>query len=130
MERLTLDDLLELHEAILATSGGSTGLRDPGTVHSALSQPFAAFGGKDLYPSLEEKAACICYTIVRGHPFVDGNKRTGHGAAALFLKLNGFELRAEIDDAEATILALAAGTLPREELTVWVRDHAVPHAAD
>ena len=122
----TLAEVLRLHLRLIEQSGGSPGVRDKGLLESALAQPAAAFGGADLYPTLEEKAAALCFGLVRNHPFVDGNKRIGHAAAVLFLKLNGREFAADVDDAERTILALADGSLSREELTAWVRAHAVP----
>ena len=67
------------------------------------------FDGKDLYSSLTEKAAVLCFSIVQGHPFVDGNKRTGHAAMATFLLLNGAEIDASIDQQEQIILKLKLG---------------------
>ena len=72
-------------------------------VQSALAQPQMTFGGQDLYPTLESKAAALCFSLVTNHPFIDGNKRIGHAATETFLVLNGFALEAGIDDAEQTI---------------------------
>jgi death-on-curing protein len=74
---------------------------------------------------MEVKAATLCFGLVSNHPFVDGNKRVGHAAMVLFLRLNGNNLLAPIDEQEALILSLAAGELDREELERWVRDHIV-----
>ena len=125
----TLEDVLRLHAVVLAQSGGGTGVRDRSLLESALWQPSAGFGGAELYPTLAEKAAALCFSLVSNHPFVDGNKRTGHAAMVLFLKLNGHNLSGDVDDAERTILALAAGSLSRGELTGWVRAHLVPATA-
>jgi death on curing protein len=81
------------------------------------------FGGQDLYPTLAEKAAALGFSLVCNHAFVDGNKRVGHAAMETFLVLNGWELAAEVDEQEQIILRLAAGTLKREEFTVWVQSH-------
>ena len=126
IENLDFDELLDLHAGVLETTGGSAGLRDRGLAESALAQPTASFGGSDLYPTLAEKAAALCFSLVCNHPFVDGNNRIGYVAAEAFLLLNGHELSADVDDAEAAILALASGALGREELAAWVRDHVVP----
>lgn len=83
------------------------------------------FGGVDRYPSLADKTTAYLFSIVMNHAFVDGNKRIGHAAAETFLVLNGYELDAAIDDAERTILELAAGGLTREQLREWVNDHIV-----
>ena len=80
---------LELHRRLLAATGGASGIRDFGALESAVAQPKATFGGSDLYPTLPEKAAALCLALVQGHPFVDGNKRVGHGAMETFLVLNG-----------------------------------------
>jgi death-on-curing protein len=79
-----------------------------------------------LYPSLAEKAAALGYSLALNHPFVDGNKRVAHAALETFLILNGRELAAPVDDAERTMLALAAGALSREEFVAWVTRHVVP----
>jgi len=81
------------------------------------------FDGKDLYPSIESKAAAICFSLVMNHPFIDGNKRIGHAAMELFLVLNGFELDASVDETERVILRMADGRFTRNELVNWVSSH-------
>ena len=124
MRLLTLVEVLELHQSLIALSAGSAGIRDVGVVESAIIQPQMTFGGQELYPTIESKAAAICISIVMNHPFVDGNKRVGHAAMETFLVLNGYELSADVDDAEKTMLTLADGTLTREELLRWIELHA------
>lgn len=123
MRCLTLAELIELHRRIIEQSGGSHGVRDLGLAESALAQPQMSFGGSDLYPSLAEKAAALCFSLVMNHPFVDGNKRIGHAAMETFLVLNGFELDANVDDSESAILRLAASQLGREVFAEWVARH-------
>ena len=77
------------------------------------------FGGRDLYPTLSEKAAALGFSIIRNHPFIDGNKRIGHATMEVFLILNGYEIDASVEDAEGVILQLASGDMGREELTAW-----------
>ena len=120
---LSLAEVLKLHGLIIAESGGSDGLRDLGMLESALGQPRQTFGGEDLYPSLTSKAAALGFSLIMNHPFVDGNKRVGHAATEAVLMLNGFELAAEIDEAEAEILAVAAGQRTREEFEEWIEKH-------
>ena len=124
MRYLTLTEVLALHQRVISQSGGADGVRELGGVESAVAQPQMAFGGKDLYPDIESKAAAICFSLVMNHPFVDGNKRVGHAAMETFLVLNGFELVADVNDSEDVILKLAASKLSREELVRWVRSHA------
>jgi death on curing protein len=118
---LTLEEVLVLHRALLKQSGGMDGLRDPGGLESAVSQPKMTFDGKELYPSLADKAASLGFSLVCNHPFMDGNKRIGHAAMETFLILNGWELSADVDDQEQIILLLAAGNLKREEFLEWVQ---------
>lgn len=94
-------------------------------MEAALAQPRATFDGADLYPDLIAKACALCFGLVRGHAFVDGNKRIGHAAMELFLLLNGARLVASVDEQEKLILDLAAGLLSREHLEAWVRSHAI-----
>ena len=82
-----------------------------------------SFGGAELYPTLAEKAAALCFSLIMNHPFVDGNKRIGHAAMETFLMMNGFELTADVDDSESVILRLAAGELERLPFTEWVVQH-------
>ena len=74
MQCLSKAQVLRLHEDIVAVSGGSAGLRDEGALDSALAQPFASFGGQDLYPTLIDKAAALGFSLINNHPFIDGNK--------------------------------------------------------
>ncbi|MFN4868034.1 MAG: type II toxin-antitoxin system death-on-curing family toxin [Cyanobium sp.] len=120
---LHLGEVLELHRQLIITSGGSPGLRDLGLLEAAMSQPRQTFAGEDLYPTLIDKAACLGFSLVTNHPFVDGNKRIGHAATEVMLMLNGHELRASVDAAEATILAVASGGLDRRAYTSWVERH-------
>jgi len=125
MRFLSLAEVLRLHRAIIDASGGSPGLRDLGQLESAIGQPHATFDGDDLYPGLIDKAAALGFSIIQGHPFVDGNKRVGHAPMEVFLVLNGSEIDATVDEQEETILAVASGTLSRAKLTEWLRTHII-----
>ena len=125
---LSLAEALRLHDLIISETGGSHGLRDLGLLESALGQPQQSFAGEDLYPTLLSKASALGYSLIKNHPFVDGNKRIGHAAMEAFLMLNGFELSASVDDSEAEVLAVAAGRRTREQLQEWVERHVTPRA--
>ncbi len=118
--------MLAAHAALTGSSGGAEGVRDRGMLESAVARPRSAFGGQDLYPTLAEKAAALCHSLVLNHPFIDGNKRIGHAMLEALLLANGSEIVAEVGEAEATILSLAAGTCSLEDLTEWVRLHTQP----
>ena len=103
-----------MHRRILESrSGGGAGIRDLQMLESALAQPKLTFGGSDLYPSLVEKAAALCLSIVNNHPFVDGNKRVANAGMESFLPLNGAELQAGVDEQEQGMLALASAQMSR-----------------
>ena len=78
MRYLTLGEVLELHRRVVAQSGGATALRDLGALESAVAQPRMTFGAEDLYPDVPTRAAALGLSLIRNHPFVDGNKRIGH----------------------------------------------------
>jgi death on curing protein len=120
MRFLTLIEVLELHRRVIGQSGGAFGIRDIGLLESAIAQPQMTFGGEDLYPNLLEKAAALGFSIIMNHPFVDGNKRTGHAATETFLVLNGMEINASVDEQERAILAIASGELGREAFVEWL----------
>jgi death-on-curing protein len=122
---LTFAEVLELHRLVVEQAGGAAGVRDLGALESAVAQPRATFGGEDLYPTLAAKAGALGYSLALNHAFVDGNKRVAHAALETFLVLNGHELRADVDEAEARMLVLAAGQLSREAFTAWVAAHLV-----
>lgn len=123
MRHLTLAEVLELHRLLIAQTGGSTGVRDMGLLTSAVAQPLMTFAGRDLYPTLADKAAALAFSLIKNHPFVDGNKRIGHAAMETLLVLNGLEIEAGVDEQESLILGLAAGSLNRNQFVAWVKDH-------
>jgi death-on-curing protein len=123
---LTVEEVERLQALVVERTGGGTGLRDRGALESAVAQPRQTFGGEDLYPTLTAKAAALAYSLVMGHPFVDGNKRIGHAAMEAFLMLNGFEIVADVDEQEDLFLRLTAGEVERKVLAEWVEAHVEP----
>lgn len=82
----------EMHEVIIAETGGLPGLRDATLLHAAVARPFATFGGQELYESDFEKAAALFHSLIKSHPFMDGTKRTAFAAALYFLENCGYPL--------------------------------------
>jgi death on curing protein len=123
MRYLSLGEVVYLHGQLIASSGGAAGLRDLGRLQSALAQPMATFDGVELYPGLIGKAGALGFTLIQGHPFVDGNKRIGHAAMEVFLVLNGLEIAASVEDQEPVILSVASGSLSREAFVRWLSEH-------
>ena len=119
--------VLIAHEISLANFGGVDGMREAGLLESALAKPRNVFANGN--PSLYELAASYTYGIVNNHPFVDGNKRTGFLAGAMFLELNGLKLVATEPDATATIVGVAAGEISEAELANWYKANVVESPA-
>lgn len=120
---LSKEQVLMLHDRLIKTSGGSRGIRDEGMLDSALSNPFQSFGGEELYPSIQAKAAQLCFGLVKNHAMLDGNKRLGVHTMLVFLALNGYELYYSQRELSDTILALAEGKLEAEDILQWIIRH-------
>ena len=82
----------EIHEVIIAETGGMPGLREAGLLHAAVARPFATFGGEELYPTDFDKAAALFHSLIQSHPFLDGTKRTAFAATLYFLEQCGYAL--------------------------------------
>ena len=112
-----------LHQVMRQASGGSEGLRDEGLLCSAIGSAYATFGGVELYPTVEEKAARLGFALASNHPFVDGNKRIGVLAMLMTLKCNGINLRYTQPELIALGLAVAAGNASYGDILDWIRVH-------
>ncbi len=88
MKRLTKEQVLLLHSALTQETGGSDGIRDEGLLESALETPFQSFGGSDVYPSIQQKAARLGFGLIQNHAFIDGNKRIGAHACVFVTERN------------------------------------------
>jgi death-on-curing protein len=115
---LTKEECLALHDLMLADYGGAAGVRDMGLLESALARPQQLF----VYgtPTLAEMAAAYAAGIVKNHPSLDGNKRTGFMMGAGFLERNGLEFRASEAEAVLKTLALAAGEIDEAAYACWL----------
>ena len=116
------DTVLLLHEQSLAEHGGSPGIRDPGLLESALGKPQNLFGYGN--PAIFDLAASYAFGLVKNHPFLDGNKRTGFVVSVLFLELNGYHLTATEADAAIRTLALAAGEMTEAAYAAWLETNS------
>ena len=122
MKRLNKEQILMLHSGLLAEYGGSDGVRDYNLLESAIETPFQSFGGKELYPSLQAKAARLGYGLIKNHCMLDGNKRIGIHAMLVFLAVNGIELNYTQKDLYETVLGVANGSFDYERFLQWVVD--------
>ena len=123
MKTLSKRQILMLHQQLLEQTGGSSGIRDEGLLDSALSAPFQSFGNTAVYPSLQQKAARLCFGLVKNHPFVDGNKRIGAHAMLVFLAVNGVELTYTQTELSDIILQVAASEKEYPDLLDWLIRH-------
>lgn len=124
MIKLSKEKVLLLHQLIAEETGGSVGVRDEALLESALEGAFAGFGGKEFYPTKEEKGARLGYTLISNHAFVDGNKRIGMYVMLTFLEVNGIRMDCTNEEVATVGLRVAAGTMSYEDLLAWVRNHA------
>ncbi len=120
---LSKEQVLKLHASLIKATGGSDGIRDEGMLDLALNNPFQSFGGKELYPSIQAKAARLCFGLVRNHAMLDGNKRLGTHVMLVFLALNGYELYYSQKELSDVILALASSDIDEKEILQWIIEH-------
>lgn len=119
---LLREAILATHEQMLSDFGGGSGIRDAGLLDSALGRPENRFAYADS--SLFNLAAAYAFGIVKNHPFVDGNKRTGFTAAIMFLELNGCRFKASEADVVVRTLALAAGAMTEADYAGWLEENS------
>lgn len=123
MIRLTKKQILILHSQLIKAYGGSDGIRDEKLLESALESPFQSFGEKEPYPSIQAKAARLCYGLVKNHAMIDGNKRIGAHAMLVFMEMNGYDLEYSQKELINLILGVAAGQTDYEEILHWLLEH-------
>ncbi len=123
--QFTVQDIYELHIQLEDTFILSSGVRDENLLASAVNTPFQTFMGNDLYPSIYDKAAQLCYGIAKNHPFTDGNKRTALHSMYVYLIINGFDITATQQEVEDLIIDVAAGKMTNTELVQWLRKNTI-----
>ena len=123
MKRLHLEKVLVLHELLTRETGGDPSVRDLSLLESALESAFATYGGEELYPTVEEKGARLCHSLIANHAFVDGNKRIGILVLLVFLEINGIRLRPTNEELARVGLAVAAGEMKYDALLEWILEN-------
>ena len=123
MTKISSEKIKLLHQLMAEATGGSVGVRDEGLLDSAVEGAFATFDGVELYPSKEEKAAKLGYSLVSNHAFVDGNKRIGVYVMISFLELNGVHIDSSDEDVIALGLGVADGSMSQDDVLKWINDH-------
>ena len=104
-------------------TGGDVGVRDEALLESAIENIFATFDGVELYPSKEEKAARLGFSLISNHAFVDGNKRIGMYLMLSFLELNGIRIDATNEEVAKLGLDVAGGLADSKDILKWIKDH-------
>lgn len=122
---LTVAQVLFIHDRMVKLFGGSHGVRDLGLVESAVGRPQSSFGGEDLYPDIFSKAAALLQSLLKNHPFVDGNKRTALSSAGIFLKENGWKLKNKHKEEVEFAVKVDNQNLSLEEIASWLKDNSV-----
>ena len=114
-----------LQHLIIEATGGVEGIKDENLVLCAIEGIYQTFGGKEIYPTKEEKAARLCYSLISNHAFVDGNKRIGIVAMFLFLQLHGLDLNATNKEIEALGWDVGAGRKTYDDILNFIHQHLV-----
>ena len=115
--------MLFFHTASIVQYGGSEGVRDEESLLAAIERPCQATFGEEHFASPFEKAAALMESIIRRHPFVDGNKRIGTASAAYLLATFGYEVEAEQEELEDFAVAIAEATIEPEGIALWFKEH-------
>ncbi len=124
MRRIGVPDLIWLDTAAVRQTGGSSGVRDAGSLEAAVARPYAGYGGTELFPTPFDKAAALMESVIQRHPFVDGNKRAGLLAGAALLHLSGYDFAAPRNEMVEVAVALAEHKIGTEELSRWFEVNA------
>ncbi len=123
MIKFTKEKILLLHQVMAEATGGDVGVRDEGLLESAIETIYSTFDGVELYPTKEEKAAKLGYSLISNHSFVDGNKRIGMYIMLSFLEINGIKIDATNDEVYKLGMAVASGEASNEDVLNWIHQH-------
>lgn len=123
---ILIEDVLFLHAEMIKLHGGSNGVRDIGSLESAIARPFMTFNGQDLYPSPIEKAAALIESVAKNHPFIDGNKRTAFYLAIRMLYDNQIDINASENDTYDFVIQVASGQYSYDDIVAWLQANTGP----
>lgn len=121
---IDIGEVYTIHARMIKIGGGRAGVRDFLLLHSAVERPKASFGGKMLYPTLWLQAAAMLHSLIKSHPFTDGNKRTGFFSTLRFLGLNGYKLKARQEEVVEFSVAVDNENPSLEEIAAWLKKHS------
>jgi len=129
MNFLTLDEVLAIHERMITVGGGRIAIHDFTLLHSAIERPKAQFAGNYLYTTIWDMAAALLYSLVKNHPFYDGNKGTAYFSTMRFLYLNGYLLNAIRDEFIPFMVDVDIKKLTLKEISPWLQNHSTKSRA-
>ncbi len=124
MKRLSAETIITLHSELITQTGGLDGVRDANLLDASVNSPFHTFDGRYLYPTLQAMAAHLAFSLIKNHPFLDGNKRTGILSMLVFLEINGLSITCSDDELITIGLALADSSMNESELIDWIILHS------
>jgi death-on-curing protein len=122
---INYQEVIEIHRILIQKFGGLQGIRDQNALKSAIIRPFGGYDNVEFYPTTEEKAAAILESIVKNHPFIDGNKRSGYVLMRLTLMNHGKDVNATQEEKYAFIIAIASGKLDFQQIADWIKQKTV-----
>ena len=123
MIKLSMEQVIKLHTILINETGGLDGIRDMGLLESALSSPFQMFSDLELYPTIYEKAARLCYGLINNHIFIDGNKRIGVLVMLVFLDINNISVKCNNNELIDLGFGIASGNIEYNEILEWILEH-------
>ncbi|MCI5727915.1 MAG: type II toxin-antitoxin system death-on-curing family toxin [Clostridium sp.] len=123
MIKLSKEQIKNLHKKLIEATGGLDGIRDEWLLDSAISAPFQSFGGEELYPSVKDKAARLCFGLIKNHIFIDGNKRIGIYVMLVFLQLNGIFINCGDKEIVELGIGIAEGKFDDKYIINWIENH-------
>jgi len=122
---IDIEDVLSIHEFLINKFGGAHGIRDLNLLKSAINRPYQTFNQEDLYKTPIEKAAALIESVIKNHPFLDGNKRTGYVLMRLILLEKGLDILANQDDKYDFVISVASGELSYDQIKGWIKNHII-----
>ena len=120
---INIEEVLKIHEILIDKFGGKSGIRDKSSLESAISRPFQTFDKKELYPNPIEKSAALIESIIKNHPFIDGNKRLGYVLMRLLLMENGLDIEIDEESKYRFVIQIAKGDLKFDEICDWIKNN-------
>ncbi len=118
---IDINEVTKIHDILIEKFGGAKGIRDKGTLESAINRPYQTFDGQELYPTPVDKGAAIFESIISNHPFIDGNKRTAYVLMRLVLKENNMDIDLGQDQKFDFVIKAAKGELTYDQIRMWIQ---------